>query len=99
MAADSGKLSMYRDEAINAVQGVAADLGLPVVMPEIRAARRDRTEDYGEYSDPSVVDNYYDDEGPPVVTYYPPPPDYYYLYAWVPSPFWLLDSSSPGSLS
>ena len=42
---------------------------------------------YGEYSNPDVLNNYYYDEGPPVVTYYPPPRDYYYLYAWVPYPF------------
>jgi len=88
MAADSGKLRMYRDEATNVVQGVATDLGLPVVTAGDEGSQTGSAEDYGEYSDPSVVDNYYDDEGPPVVTYYPPPPDYDYLYAWVPSPFW-----------
>jgi len=100
MAADSGKLSMYRYEATNVVQGVATDLGLPVVIAGDQGGQtgspKDYGEDYGEYSDPSVVDNYYDDEGPPVVTYYPPPPDYDYLYAWVPSPFWSFGFFFPG---
>lgn len=100
MAADSGKLTMYRDEATNVVQGVATDLGLPVVTAGDQGGQtgspKDYGEDYGEYSDPSVVDNYYDDEGPPVVTYYPPPPDYDYLYAWVPSPFWSFGFFFPG---
>jgi hypothetical protein len=96
MAADSGNLAMDRDEATNVVQGVATDLGLPVVTAGDQGGQTGSTEDYGEYSDPSVVDNYYNDEGPPVVTYYPPPPDYDYLYAWVPSPFWSFGFFFPG---
>ena len=96
MAADSGKLSMNRNEAINAVQGVAMDLGLPVVITGDQGGQTGSPEDYGDYSDPYVVDNYYNDEGPPVVTYYPPPPDYDYLYAWVPSPFWSSGFFFPG---
>lgn len=96
MAADSGNLAMNRDEATNVVQGVAMDLGLPVVTPGDQGGQTGSTEDYGEYSDPSVLDNYYNDEGPPVVTYYPPPPDYDYLYAWVPSPFWSFGFFFPG---
>ena len=99
MAADSGNLAMNRDEATNVVQGVAMDLGLPVVTPGDQGGQTGSTEDYGEYSDPSVLDNYYNDEGPPVVTYYPPPPDYDYLSPGFRLPFGALDSSSPGSLS
>ncbi len=82
-AADSGKLSMGKDDALRAFQDVTAEFGLAVVPGGS-----------GQYAenqpqlDPTVIDNYYYDEGPPVITYYPPPWDYYYLYAWVPYPFW-----------
>jgi hypothetical protein len=89
-AADSGKLTMSKDQAMKALQDLTAQQGLPVragaetqytgVEPPPR--------DYGEYSNPTVINNYYYNQGPPVVTYYPPPWDYYYLYAWVPYPFW-----------
>jgi hypothetical protein len=86
-AAESNRLPMGRDEALQALKDVSADLGLPVVA--------DTSDNYAEsqppanppYTEPSVVNNYYYDEGPPVVTYYPPPWDYDYLYAWVPCPF------------
>ncbi len=82
-AADSKKLPMEKEEALKALQDVAAEFGL-AVLPG----------DSGTYAEsqpqlsPTVLNNYYDEEGPPVVTYYSPPPDYYYLYAWVPYPFW-----------
>jgi hypothetical protein len=44
--------------------------------------------DYGSYSDPGVISNYYYNQGPPVVTYYTPPWDYHHIYHWVPHPFW-----------
>jgi hypothetical protein len=95
-AADSRKISMNKDEATKAVQGVAAELGLPPVAAEGQGSQTASPGDYGEYSDPSEVNNYYDNEGPPVVTYYPPPSDYDYLYAWVPSPFWCAGFFFPG---
>ncbi len=95
-AADSGKLSMSRDEVTKAVQSVAAELGLPPVAAEGQGSQSASAENDGEYSDPSEVNNYYESEGPPVVTYYPPPPDYDYLYAWVPSPFWCAGFFFPG---
>jgi hypothetical protein len=58
MAADSGKLTMVRDESTNVVQGVAMDLGLPVVTAGDQGGQTGLAEDYGEYFDPSVVDNY-----------------------------------------
>ena len=87
-AADSDRLSMDKDEALEALASVSADLGLSVVA--------DTSGEYAEapppaspqYTQPTVINNYYYREGPPVVTYYPPPPDYLYLYAWVPYPFW-----------
>ncbi len=94
-AADSGKLSMSRDEVTKAVQSVAMELGLPPVTAEGQGSQTASAGDYGN-SDPSEVNNYYDNEGPPVVTYYPPPPDYDYLYAWVPSPFWCAGFFFPG---
>lgn len=95
-AADSGKLAMKKDEATKAVQDVASELGLPVVTAEGQSGQTTSAESYGQYSNPSEINNYYSDEGPPVVTYYPPPTDYYYLYAWVPSPFWCAGFFFPG---
>lgn len=95
-AADSGKLSMEKGEAMKAVQDVASGLGLPIVTAGGQSGQTTSAESYGEYPDSSEINNYYDEEGPPVVTYYPPPPDYNYLYAWVPSPFWCAGFFFPG---
>jgi hypothetical protein len=96
-AADSGRLTMKREEAVNTLQALAGEMGLPVVsdvrggeMPEEPAGN------YSQYTDPAVINNYYYDEGPPVVTYYPPPWDYYYMYSWVPYPFWWHSFWFPG---
>ena len=82
-AADSKKLPMGKEEALKALQDVAAEFGLAVLPGD--------SDQYTE-SQPqprsTVINNYYYEQGPPVVTYYPPPWDYYYLYAWVPYPFW-----------
>ena len=87
-AADSERLLLDKYEALAALEIVLADLGLSVVA--------DTSEEYAEtqppaspqYTEPTVVNNYYYTHGPPVFTYYPPPPDYNYLYTWVPYPFW-----------
>jgi hypothetical protein len=86
--ADSNRLPMGKDEALEVLESVSADLGLYILA--------DNSGDYAEtpppatpqYTEPTVINNYYYREGPPVITYYPPPPDYLYLYAWVPYPFW-----------
>ena len=88
-AADSGRLSLSRDEALMAFEGLIAEMGLSVVA-DTRGefVQNDPPADYSQYSNPDIIINYYYDQGPPVVTYYPPPWDYYYMYAWVPYPFW-----------
>jgi len=99
LAADSGNLRMKKDEAMMALQDLAVQQGLPV-QPDIgdqhAGVEPSGDYDYGDYSNPSVINNYYYNEGPPVVTYYPPPPDYSYLYAWVPSRFWCGGFFYPG---
>ncbi len=88
-AADSKSLSLSRDEARIAFQDLIAEVGLSVAADTRgEAAQNALPANYGQYSNPDVIDNYYYDEGPPIVTYYPPPWDYYYMYAWVPYPFW-----------
>lgn len=91
-AADSGKITLSVDVALERVNGVMSQLGLDVV------ANPAGTNGNGTNPVPpaDVVNNYYYDEGPPVVTYYSPPPDYYYLYTWVPYPFWWYDFWYPG---
>jgi len=82
-AADSKKLPMGKEEALKALQDVAAEFGLAVLPGD----SDQYAENQSQHSS-TVINNYYYEEGPPVVTYYPPPWDYYYLYAWVPYPFW-----------
>jgi len=95
-AADAGRLSMGRDEALKTLQDLAAEVGLSVVAdrradyPSEEPART-----YSYYSEPTVT-NYYNTYGPPIVTYYPPPWAYLYLYAWVPYPFWWTRVYFPG---
>ena len=104
-AVDSGKLAMRKDEATRAFQDLIAEQNFPVradaesqsqyaeiEQPDVGAP----PQNYPEYYEPSVIDNYYYDQGPPIVTYYPPPWDYYYLYAWVPYPFWFGGFWFPG---
>lgn len=88
-AADAGKLSMGKEEAFKKVAALTAGLGLPIRPDEGAVyAGEAPAADYGSYSDPSVISNYYYNQGPPVVTYYTPPWDYYHIYHWVPHPFW-----------
>ena len=87
-AADSNRLSMGRDEALEVLDSVSADLGLYVLADTSGEYAETPPPASPQYTEPTVINNYYYREGPPVVTYYPPPPDYLYLYAWVPYPFW-----------
>jgi hypothetical protein len=103
-AVDSGKLAVTKDEAMKAFQDLVAERGLPVRAEgenqdaggQQPYAGEAPPQNYPEYYEPSVIDNYYNDQGPPVVTYYPPPPDYGYLYSWVPYPFWYAGFRFPG---
>jgi hypothetical protein len=103
-AAGSGKLAVNKDEAAKGFQDLIAQQGLPVKAEiqnqdagvEQPYAEEAPPQDYPQYYEPSVIDNYFSDQGPPVVTYYPPPPDYGYLYAWVPYPFWYSGFWFPG---
>ena len=84
-AADSKKLTMGKDEALQIFDKTLSDSKLNVRPYTIG-------EQYGPSNelqpDVSSIASYYDAAGPPVITYYAPPPDYYYLYSWVPCPFW-----------
>jgi hypothetical protein len=95
-AADSNKLAMGRDEALKAFQSVSAEIGLPIVGDTSGKYSENQPPTSPQYTEPAVVDDYYNDEGPPVITYYPPPWDYGYLYAWVPYPFWCSGFFFPG---
>ena len=96
-AADSGKLAMNKDAAVKALQDLVVQEGLPVsVTAEDQGNEAEPVQNYGDYSNPEVINHYYYEQGPPVVTYYPPPPDYGYLYSWVPYPFWCSGFRFPG---
>src|SRR5450631_550707 len=95
-AADAGKLTMNREEALKVFEEVKSGLGLSIKPHSDSAAYPQTPPKYENYPDPTVINNYYTEQGPPVVTYYSPPPDYYYLYGWVPSPFWWSGFWFPG---
>jgi hypothetical protein len=95
-AADSGKVSLSRDEALQRFNSTLAGSGLSIT-PYPHEGSNEAVPSVSEnYPSPQVVNNYYYDEGPPVMTYYTPPPDFYYLYAWVPFPFWWTGFWFPG---
>jgi len=93
-AADSGRISITRDDALNAYRQVVAEISLPV--KSYTYGETCEAQDCRNYPNPTTISNYYSDQGPPVVTYYTPPPDYYYLYGWVPYPFWWSGFWFPG---
>ncbi|MDH3559282.1 MAG: hypothetical protein OES18_25860 [Deltaproteobacteria bacterium] len=95
-AADSNRLPMGNDEALEVLDNVSADLGLYVLSYTSGEYAETLPPASPQYTEPTVINNYYYKEGPPVVTYYPPPPDYLYLYAWVPYPFWYARFSFSG---
>ena len=88
VAADSNRLTMNKDEALEALESVSADLGLYVLADTSGGYVETPPPASPQYTQPTVINNYYYREGPPVVTYYPPPPEYLYLYSWVSYPFW-----------
>jgi len=92
-AADSSRLGMNRDEALNIFYDVNMNLGLAVIPDADDSIRRSSSENYPPEA---VVNDYYSGYGPPVVTYYAPPPGYMYLYGWVPFPFWYYGFWFPG---
>jgi len=87
-AADSKRLPMGKEEALEVLDRISADVGLYVVTETSGEYAGTPAPTSARYTDPTVINNYYYREGPPVVTYYVPPPDYLYLYAWIPYPFW-----------
>lgn len=95
-AADAGRLSMGRDEALRTLEDLAAEVGLSVATDRrVDYPSEEPPRTYGTYSEPTVT-NYYNTYGPPIITYYPPPWTYLYLYAWVPYPFWWTRVYFPG---
>lgn len=97
-AADGGRLTVSRDEALTAFRGLAVEFDLAAVAaaPESGDLQGEPPKSYPLHSDPAVVHNHYYSAGPPVVTYYHPLPDYFYLYAWVPYPFYWHSFWFPG---
>jgi hypothetical protein len=86
-AADARKIPLNRDEALERLESITAELAI-AIKPEDNEATPSVVGEESDYVAPAVVNNYYYEEGPPVVTYYAPPADFYYLYSWVPYPFW-----------
>lgn len=95
-AAEAGKLSIGKEEALKRLDGAVAEAGL-AVKPHVNGETYEaKPADAEKYPNPTVIEKYYYEEGPPVVTYYAPPPNYYYLYSWVPYPFWWTGFWFPG---
>ena len=65
-AADSGRLALSRDEALMAFQGLTAEMGLSVVVDTRgEVVQNDPPADYGQYSNPDIINNYYYMKGRP----------------------------------
>jgi hypothetical protein len=95
-AADSGKIPLDGDEALQRLDAIIASMGISVspYSGESPSVEVPGNEEY--YPGSAVINNYYYNEGPPIVTYYTPPVDFYYLYSWVPYPFWCGSFWFPG---
>ena len=88
-AADAGKLSLGRDEALQSFADLTAEYGLSLQAATESANAGSEPPLSTRYSpSQTIINNYYDDWGPPVLTWYRPPWDYFYLYAWISFPFW-----------
>lgn len=88
-AAETNRISLRTEEALNAFQTVVDELSLPVIA-ETREpyATSEPPGGYSDSAESSAISSYYYSYGSPIVTYYPPPWNYTYLYSWVPYPFW-----------
>ena len=95
-AADAGKLSIGKDEALKAMNDVMIQFGLSVYPYSAGSAYQPTPNSCADYPNHLDINNIYASQGPPVVTYYCPPPDYYNLYTWVPCPFRWSDLWFPG---
>ena len=95
-AADGKRLALGKEEALKAFRTTALELEIPMIAEGPSGYAEGPPPTAPQYTDSSVVDNYYYDEGPPVYSYYPPPWDYSYLYAWVPYPFYWTGFFFPG---
>ena len=95
-AADAKRLSIAKNEALKALRTTAVEFELPIIAEIPEGYTESPPPETPQYTEPSVIENYYYAEGPPVITYYPPPWDYYYMYAWIPSPFWCSGYFFPG---
>ncbi|MCW8904338.1 hypothetical protein, partial [Sedimenticola sp.] len=95
-AADTGKIGLNRDKAMETLQALAAELGL-YIPDEFspRYARRYLLDDAYDCSG-STIRHYYDNYGPPVMSYCRPPYDYDYLYDWRPYGSWWHGHYYPG---
>jgi hypothetical protein len=96
-SAMSGKLTLAEDEALEAFDRLALELGLSMdENAEPEYARQQPADGFSDKEAPYGEQGYYTAEGPPVMTYYPPPPHYYGYYDWVPYPFYFSRSYFPG---
>ncbi len=95
-AADAKRLSMSKDQALKKLNDVNLEVNLSLAPATVERTVDTMPPDYGNFPDPSAVENYYSSEGPPVFSYYAPPPAYGYLYDWVPYPFWWTSVWFPG---
>ena len=96
VAADAGKLSVSRDEALKRYAETIAGFDLTVRSYASGESAMDKPVSCETYPNPAIIRDTYSSGGPPIVTYYCPPPDYYYQYDWVPYPFWWTDFWFPG---
>lgn len=95
-AADAGKVSFGRDEALRLFNDVLSGAGLSMTPYSPSGSVGAAPPGSENYPNPAVVNNYYYSQGPPVMTCYTPPAAFYPLYVWVPFPFWWSSFWFPG---
>jgi hypothetical protein len=95
-AANTGKISMDRYEALERLADVSAELDLQIQPNNADVTAQTLPGESETYSGPGDLEDYYYETGPPIVTYYAPPPYYYSYYLWVPYPFWCYGVQFPG---
>jgi hypothetical protein len=95
-AANGGKISKGRDEALKALNDAVAYLNISIQPYNAGDPVADKPAGAENYPNPAMINSYFSEQGPPVITYYAPPPAYYYMYSWVPYPFWWVDFWFPG---
>lgn len=87
-AADTGRIWMSRDEAMEALYSLLVEFGLPIPDEFSNRYVIGDPPYSDQYCDHRTVIRHYSRYSPPKITYCRPPYDYYDRYVWVPYGLW-----------